>query len=441
MATVTTMVRFNSKTNSKTKVMFRLRGTGVNVYYTSDLIVDESQWDYKSGTLFKNILIVGNTDRKTFLNKLEEIKSIILKVYNGRKDDSVVNNEWLKKQVEKELKHPKENVTYERVRNFFQWFDEFIDKGKYSEIRKRNLRVVKRCLQRFELYHRIKHRNYKLDIYNLTVEELYLIEDFILNEHEYLKDFPYILEEIPESRIPKGRGENTKIDMMKKIHTFVKWVIKWDDSVRDPFLRFEIGTEVYGTPIYINLNERKQIYNYDFSYNKEKEWVRDVFVFQCVVGCRVGDLYKMSKGSYQNGFVEYIQGKTKEGNPKTVRLPLNKIGTEIMNKYSDVECKTIIPFPRQDVYNELIKEVLKEAGITRTVTVLNQRTRQEEHKPIYQVVSTHMARRTFIGNTFKIVKDKTLVSSMTGHTPNSRAFNRYVDIDDELKLEVIKLIE
>lgn len=441
MATVSTLVRFNSKNTTKSKVMFRLRATGVNVYYTSDLIVDKSQWDYKSGTLFRNVMIVGNTDRKTFLNRVEELKSIILKVYNGRKDDSVITTTWLKKQVETELKNPQKNITYEKVRTFFQWFDEFIEKGKFSDVRKNNLRVVKRCLQRFEMYHRIRYRKYKLDIYNLTVEELYHIEDFILNEHEYLIDFPHIYKEIPECRKPSGRGENTKIDMMKKIHTFVKWVKKWDESVRDPFLRFDIGTEVYGTPIYINLNERDMVYAYDFSGDKEKEWIRDVFILQCAIGCRVGDLLRMKKSSYQDGFVEHIQGKTKDGNPKTVRLPLNSIGTEILNKYRDEKCTSLIPFPTMNRYNEVIKDVLKESGVNRMVTVLNQRTRQEEHKPIYKVVSTHMARRTFIGNVFKKVKDKTLVSSMTGHAPNSRAFNRYVDIDDEMKLEAIKLIE
>ena len=441
MATVSTIVRSESKKSKKAKVMFRLRATNVNLYYTSDLVLDINQWDSKKGTLLNNVLIVGNSDRKTFVNRIEEIKSIILKIYNHRGKDTCIDSVWLKKQVENEIKNPENKIDVEIAKTFFEWFEDFINMSKISDVRRGNLRVIKRCLQRFEKYRQIRNRKYQLDIYNFTVEELFQIEDYILNEHIYLAKYPNIYKEIPESRKPSGRGENTKIDMMKKIHTFVRWVKKWDESVRDPFLRFKIGTEIYGTPVYINLDERNQLYEFDFSYNKKKELIRDIFVFQCVIGCRVGDLFKMTKNCFQDGFIEYIQGKTIDGNPKTVRLPLHQVGMEIYSKYNNIPCKTILPFPSKNKYNELIKEILKEAKIDRVVTILNPRTRLEEHKPIYQVVSTHMARRTFIGNVFKRAKDKTLVSSMTGHTPNSRAFNRYVDIDDEMKKQVIKLIE
>ena len=441
MATVSLLVRKTSGKTNKSKITFRLRSTDVNAFYTSNLLIDNNQWDQRKGSISNNVTIIGNTDRRSFLNQIEHIKSIILKVYNRDRNSIKINSEWLKEKVEYELSHPENKLPVEQQRTFFEWFDEFINKSNISDVRRRNLLVVKRCLQRFEKYQKIKRKNFILDIHQFTVEDLYNIEDFILNEHIYLVNFPKIYTEIPECRKPSGRGENTKIDILKKIHTFVKWVKKWDESIRDPFLHFDIGNEVYGTPVYINLNERDRIYKHDFSYDLDKELIRDIFIFQTVVGCRISDLFGMTKNSLHGGFIEYIQKKTKEGNPKTVRVPLLPLGMEIFEKYRNVLCQTILPFPSKNKYNKIIKEVLKEAGINRIVTVLNPRTRVEEHKPIYKVVSTHMARRTFIGNMYKKAKDKTLVSTMTGHSPNSRAFNRYVDIDDEIKLETIKLIE
>ena len=52
-----------------------------------------------------------------------------------------------------------------------------------------------------------------------------------------------------------------------------------------------------------------------------------------------------------------------------------------------------------------------------------------------------MARRTFIGNIYKIVKDPNLVTSLTGHPEGSKAFSRYRDIDTEMKKELVGLLD
>ena len=43
---------------------------------------------------------------------------------------------------------------------------------------------------------------------------------------------------------------------------------------------------------------------------KVLEEQQDIFVFQCNVGCRVGDLISYTKQSVQNGALEYIATKT-----------------------------------------------------------------------------------------------------------------------------------
>jgi len=84
---------------------------------------------------------------------------------------------------------------------------------------------------------------------------------------------------------------------------------------------------------------------------------------------------------------------------------------------------------------------MKAAKIDRVVTVLNSLTGEQEQKPIYELASSHMARRTFIGNLYKKVQDPNLISSMSGHVEGSRAFARYRDIDMETKKNVIALID
>ena len=62
-------------------------------------------------------------------------------------------------------------------------------------------------------------------------------------------------------------------------------------------------------------------------------------------------------------------------------------------------------------------------------------------KPLYSVASSHMARRTFIGNLYKKVKDPNLIASMSGHVEGSSAFVRYRDIDEDMKTELVRLLE
>lgn len=76
-----------------------------------------------------------------------------------------------------------------------------------------------------------------------------------------------------------------------------------------------------------------------------------------------------------------------------------------------------------------------------TVRVLDPKTREDVARPLYEVATTHTARKTFIGNLYKQVKDPNLIASMSGHSEGSRAFARYRKIDDEMKKELVNLLD
>ena len=86
---------------------------------------------------------------------------------------------------------------------------------------------------------------------------------------------------------------------------------------------------------------------------------------------------------------------------------------------------------------ELICSWFLSAGRGCYITV----TRTEKKVPINEIASSHMARRTFIGNIYKLVKDPNLVSALTGHVEGSRAFTRYRTIDIDMKKDLVKILE
>lgn len=75
------------------------------------------------------------------------------------------------------------------------------------------------------------------------------------------------------------------------------------------------------------------------------------------------------------------------------------------------------------------------------VTILNPTTRKQEQKRLYDVASSHMARRSFVGNLYLETKDKGLVATLSGHNPNSKSFNRYLAPNEEVRLEMIEKLE
>jgi ABC-type multidrug transport system fused ATPase/permease subunit len=158
---------------------------------------------------------------------------------------------------------------------------------------------------------------------------------------------------------------------------------------------------------------------------------RDIFMFQCLIGCRVSDLNRLTKANIVDGFVEYIPQKTKMEHAGTVRVPLNRKALDILERYKDLE-NALLPRFSHFGYNKKIKEILKYVGIDRKVIVLDPKTREDVARPLYEVASTHTARKTFIGNLYRQVKDPNLIASMSGHSEGSRAFARYRKIDDEI---------
>ncbi len=429
-------------TDSQATIYFRLRDKNKDFKSASELTINPNHWSPEKQGYKDRVALISDEVKMKLRNDIQDIVSLITQNYTEDADA-----EWLSTTIDS-YHHPDKYKTPEEVEaeitlTFEQLIDDFLLKHKLSEVRKKNFRVVKRALLRYELYVRTTKRGQKsfmLDIDNITPDTLYDIWDFFENEHKYHELYPTIYEQIPEKRIPKPRGRNTLIDCFCRIRTFFLWCYDKKKTTNRPFDNFRIEECTYGTPVYITLEERDKLYEKNLSEHKQVEIQRDIFVFQSLIGCRVGDLYRMTKQNIINGAIEYIPRKTKEGNPVTVRVPLNDKAKAILEKYKDHEGNKLLPFISEQKYNDAIKKAFEMAEINRIVTVLDPLTNEEVKKPLYEIASSHMARRTFIGNIYKKVKDPNLIGALSGHKEGSKAFARYREIDEEMKKELVNLL-
>lgn len=399
---------------------------------------------------------------KELLNRewVEEALRVVNK-YNIPDDD--ISFDKIVNQLEEEKKQEEEAAASQaNKRSFFDHITDFRDnakkkvngkrEGDKSDVWKKNFDVLVRALRRYEMFIRLsdkERKNFTLDIDTISNETLSDIESYLRNEHSLLEEYPKIFEKIPAStdsrRSPKPqpRGNNTICALFNKLKAFFNWLNEKNVTANNPFKGYEgVVSEKYGTPYYITLEERNTIADFDLSEHPQMEIQRDIFIFQCCIGCRVSDLLKLTQSNVINGAIEYIPLKTKGERQNVVRVPLNNRASTLMKKYKGVDSKgRLFPFIAAQNYNDSIKEIFRLCGITRAVTVINSITGKEEQRPINEVASSHMARRTFVGNLYKKVKDPSLISSMSGHAEGSKAFNRYREIDDEVKKATVSLID
>jgi len=315
-------------------------------------------------------------------------------------------------------------------------FADYLNGNKISTQRDKNTRVVLRSLLRFEAY-----TGERLVLDTMTADNLREFENYIRREGAIVEAHPELLATCPETRKIEERSENTIISRLEILRAVTLWAVRSGRTNNNPFTRFSFGGCVYGTPYFITVEERNALYHFDLSSRPALAAQRDIFVFQCLIGCRVSDLLKLTRNNLINGGIEYVPIKTKEERGDIVRVPLNSIAAEIVERYADPSRAALLPFVSAQKYNDAIKEAFTLAGLTRPVTILDPMTRQEVQRPLNEIASSHLARRTFVGNLYKQVKDPNLIAKLSGHSEGSRAFARYRSIDEDMRRDLVKLLE
>ncbi|MCH5332043.1 MAG: phage integrase SAM-like domain-containing protein [Alistipes sp.] len=429
--------KYNAVLNAR-EIMVRFSHGKINQRAKSGIFVQPDYWDVKNEcVLIPRLRLIGPEQRRLLdeLNaKQSQIEDMRMSIMTAFVSADYIDKGWLDNVL-----HPNKKEAC-AASSFFATWGEFIESRHVSKQRKAMYSVVRDMLYRYEQVAKVAAPKFRLSLDDITATTINKFESFLQNEHLFVDKYPHIYKGMKKQDLPRARGGNTLSDRISILRTFYLWAIKNDLTKNDPFKNVEIKAPVYGTPIYITIEERNQILNTDMP-SASLNAVRDIFVFQCLIGCRVGDLLRMTKANIVNNAIEYIPRKTKDGHPVTVRVPLNKTAQTILERHKDSKRAALLPFVSAQKYNDYIKDCFRCAGITRTVTILDQITREHKQVPICDIASSHMARRTFVGNLYKQVKDPNLVGALSGHKDGSRAFARYRAIDDDIKTELVNLLE
>lgn len=305
---------------------------------------------------------------------------------------------------------------------FWQMTERFIEVANVTPLSRKQLKSALKHLKSFE-----NSLSYKLEFNNITGETMELFEN-------WLKD--------------GTRGRNSVSSILKRIQRFFSWALK-DQKLRkveitvvNPFTEYSIPPELYGTPILLSKSERDFLFNLNIENDRIRK-VRDIFIFQCYCGARISDLMKLTINNLNGDILKYVPQKTIKETIKEVEIPLNKNALEILKRYNDPE-GYLLPRMSDTEINRTLKSLFKipgtgkPNGLDRSVSKINPKTGLTEFVPLYEVASTHLARRTFSGLMYISGHKDDVIASMTGHSENSKAFKRYRTVDIGLKRKATK---
>ena len=421
---------------AKANLCFRLRDKDVDLKVRSDIEVMLDYWDNEALS-YRRTKKVPSDEQKNVKVLVQSILTNLAEQYNPATADVT----WMKTIIDGCL-NPTSKAS-KALTTIVSRMEQYITEHPMSPKSALVYKPTIKKLQRYEAYKREIEGEEGFTLYCETIRpEDYLdFREYVINEYIHYKDYPEFYEQFNLGMHPPKQMSSTQIiGIMHHLRIVGHWCIKMGFTANRSCDAFTIPAAVQGTPFYLTIEERDNVYNADLSNKPELEVYRDLYIFQSMVGCRVGDLFSFTKDNIVGDILQYLPHKTMRKRSQTVSVPLGTKAMEILKRYEGKQ-KKLLPTKQVYQYNEGIRAVLRECGINRMVTVIDNMTREPAQKPICDIATSHTARKTFIVNLYKKVKDPNLVASLSGHTDGSRAFARYREIDNEMKRGLVKLID
>ncbi len=326
--------------------------------------------------------------------------------------------ELLKKRFDRHFKKVEsQEFTYitDFVEDFIQNASNIINRTTRRKHTPNNIKQYRRTLNRIKDF-----ENYVNDRIRIDSIDLKFYDKFVL----------VMLEK-------KGYSINSVGDLIKNIKVFLKQAEENGLNVCKDYHKTEFAVISEETlSVVLSEEEIDAIFNHDFTKNERLSNCRDIAIIGLWTGLRVSDFLSLPKIKKSDKFIEVVPKKTALTSGVKVIIPLHDQIKEIIEKRG-------MPRMISDVkFNVYIKEVCKEAGITKVVkgSLMDPLTKRKKEGSYfkYKLISSHVCRRSFATNLYKMKFPILSIMKITGHT-SEKSFLKYIKITPREHAE--KLLE
>ncbi|WP_297931996.1 site-specific integrase [uncultured Alistipes sp.] len=236
----------------------------------------------------------------------------------------------------------------------------------------------------------------------------------------------------------KGMRNSTVLKDLAFVKWFLRWAYRKGYTTNNACDQFNPGLRTTRKKvIFLTPDELNKIRNYTIPSTKQYlERVRDVFLFCCFTGLRHSDVYNLKRSDVKDNHIEVTTVKTAD----SLVIELNDHSRTILEKYKDIAFMggKVLPVVSNQKMNLYLKELCQLAGIDEPIreTYYRGNERIEEVLPKYELVGTHVGRRTFICNALSLGIPTQVVMKWTGHN-DYKAMKPYIDIADKIKSDAM----
>ena len=251
-----------------------------------------------------------------------------------------------------------------------------------------------------------------------------------------------------------GRHNASIARWMDALKAFFKWASERGYEVNPEAINFKHRVVVPEKRIiYLQYEELLNFYHFQFPEGTAPHLIRarDLFCFMAFTSLRYSDMAALKKADVATDHIELYTIKTRD----KILIPILSFVHGIINKYKDTPGEYLLPVPSNQKLNQYIKEAAKIAGLNRVVveTFFVDKEKHEIVNELWETLSCHDARRTFVCCSLRMGIPPNIVMKCTGHAKYEN-MKPYIDVADEvvakemglwetteIKREIIKLLD
>ncbi|GLB52768.1 transposase [Neptunitalea chrysea] len=350
--------------------------------------------------------LVDKETKEHYRSKIEALKEDIIKRFN---DDystgKIINSKWLKSVISEFYNRPTGEDDYRIF--LVPFIDNFINESEHRINPKTGKKISFRTIQKYKTtlgqikdFEELEKSKFKIADVNLSFHKKFTT---------YLKlDRNY---------------SNTMIEkIISQLKAFVKEAKEkgYDYSLEVESSKFTFRRDET-IETYLNEDEINKVFELDLSANERLNNTKDLFIIGLRTGLRISDLKRIHQFLFTDDVI-IISATEKTG--ATVQIPLHPQVKEVLKKRGGKLPKVI----SEQKFNNYIKEICKEAGFTEKIigNKRNPKTNRKEkgYYPKYQLVSSHICRRSFATNLYGKIDDRTIMQ-VTTHK-SVKQFHKYI---------------
>ena len=401
------LIKFNLKSyaddKAKTQIFLVYNFDGNRLRYYTGKRIEPKYWDkekQRAKTNYSNAVSL-NQFLKTTANFLED-KYNELKILGKR-----ITIELLKDELNNRFNIGDEADLVEK-------YDEFLE-ASVNERAPATIRKIKTTLSRLKEFQEEKKFRISFDTVDLNFDERF--KDFLIND--------------------KKQTNNTVAKHYKNLKVFLNWATEKGYNTNLEFQKFK-AKQNDGEIYFLTWDELMKLFDLEIESPK-LDRVRDIFCFGCFTGLRFSDILNLKQDNISN---DTIQIQTLKTRGKTI-IPLNKYSRAIYEKHKSTETYSLFNAISNQKMNEYLKELGQLAEIKDPVQIIHYRgaERIEKIVPKYEVLTSHVARKTFITNAMMRGMSTEVIMDITTHN-SYKSFQRYFKIvDDHKRTQMTKAFE